>query len=105
MKENKPNQLNRELRHLETSYNPTMKMEEAKDVREGNVIVTGNSTAVPIEMPKEEITNCCEEVHNTVTNSNVGDPKIFYDAINSRRVKMWIFSMISDVNNFLGRDV
>ena len=104
LKENEPNRLNRELRRLETSYNPTMKMEEAKDVREGNVIVTGNSTTVPIEMPKEEITNYCEEVHNTVVNSDVGDPKNYYDAINSRHGKMWKLSMISEVNNFLGRD-
>ena len=90
---NEPNWLNRELRRLETSYNPTMKMEEAKDVNEGNVIVTGNSTAVPIEMPKEEIINYCEEVHNTVVNLDVGAPNFFYDVINPRRGKMYIGSI------------
>ena len=34
-------------------------------IREGNMVVTGNHTAVPIEMPKEEVANYCAEAHNT----------------------------------------
>ena len=99
-----PNRLEREMRRLDTSYNRTVKTEDTENVRDGNVVVTGNSTAVPIEMPKEEEANYHAEVHNTAVNSDVGDPKTFYEAINSKRGKMWKLSMISEVNNFLYRD-
>ena len=81
-----------------------MKTEDTEIVCDGNVVVTGNSTAVPIEMPKEEVANYSAEVHNTTVNSDVGDLKTFYKAMNSKREKMWKLSMISEVNNFLYRD-
>ena len=33
--------LEREMRRLDTSYNPTVKSEESKKVQGGNVVVTG----------------------------------------------------------------
>ena len=98
------NRLEREMRRLDMLYNPTVKIEDTEMVRDGNVVVTGNSTSVPIEMPKEELANYSVEVHNTAVNSDVGDPKNFYEAINSKQGKMWKLSMTSEVNNFLYRD-
>ena len=49
--------LSREMRRLHTSYNPTKKEDEAETgkpaVRDGNVVVTGNVSPVPIEVPSE----------------------------------------------------
>ena len=47
--------LSRELRRLHTSYNPTEEVIKGEPsntpVRDGNVVVTGNVTPVPIEVP------------------------------------------------------
>ena len=101
---NADDRLKRELRRLDTSYNPTVKQEEKQVERDGNVIVTGNANAVPIEIPEEEMGNYCEEIHNTSVHSDVGDPKTFEEAMSGRRGRMWRFSAISEANNFLYRD-
>ena len=45
------------MRRLHTSYNSTKKEDEAETgkpaVRDGNVVVTGNVSPVPIEVPSE----------------------------------------------------
>ena len=95
--------LERELKKLDTSYNPTVSdTEEKPAVRDGNVVVTGDVNPLPIEIPKEETADFAE-LHNTSVTSDVGDPKSFEDAIGSARGKLWKLSMIAEVNNFLYR--
>ena len=105
-KEPKMNRLERALKTLETSYNPTSVVveQENQPIRDGNAVVTGNANVVPVEIPREEMANFCAEIHNTAVNSDVGDPRTFKEALSTSRAQMWRYSMISEVNNCLYRD-
>ena len=91
------------MRIIDMSYNPTVTVEEekAESIRDGNAIVTGNANVVTLEIPKEEMTDFCAELHNMAVNSDVGDPKTFEQVLGTKRGRLWRFSMISEVNNFL----
>ena len=84
--------LEREMRKLDTSYNPTTTSTENQPIRDGNAVVTGNANVIPIEIPKDEMADFCEEVHNTAVTSDVGDPKTFQGAMSTGRAKLWKFS-------------
>ena len=72
-------------------------------MRDGNVVVTGNVNPVPIEVPSSVKEEYVEEIHNISVSSNIGDPKTFTEALESKRGKLWKLSMIAEVNNFLYR--
>ena len=92
--------LEREMRKLDTSYNPTVRdTGEKPTVRDDNVVVTGDINPLPIEVPKEESIYFAE-LHNISMMSDVGDPKGFKEAISSVRGKLWKWSMTAEVNNF-----
>ena len=100
---NRLDRLEREMKKIDTSYNPTLPIPEQENqpIRDGNAVVTGNANIVPIEIPREEMADFCAEVHNTAVNSDVGDPTTFNGALSTSRGQMWRYSMISEVNNFL----
>ena len=102
---NQESKLDREMKKLDTSYNPTVTGNEEKEsIKEGNVVVTGNAKSLPIEIPESEMMDFIVELHNTAVTSDVGDPVTFEGALGVKRGKLWKFSMISEVNNFLYRD-
>ena len=99
----------RELRKLDTSYNPTDTPTGENvvkpEIRDGNAIVTGHTNVIPIQIEDSEMTeHVYEEMHNTAVTSDVGDPVTFNGALSMKRGRLWKFSMIAEVNNFLYRD-
>ena len=84
--------MSRKMRRLHTLYNPTKKEDDTETgnsaVRDGKMVVTGNVSPVPIEVPSEAETKYMEEAHNTSVSSDVGDPVTFTEVLESKRERL-----------------
>ena len=82
---NQDSKLDREMKKLDTSYNPTVTGNEEKEsIKEGNVVVTGNAKSLPIEIPESEMMDFIVELHNTAVTSDVEDPMTLEGALGAK---------------------
>ena len=66
----------------------------------------GHTNVILIQTEDTEMSEqVYDEMHNTAVTSDVGDPVTFNGVLSMKRGRLWKFSMIAEVNNFLYRDV
>ena len=94
--------MERGTRQFDTSYNVTVKSEEAEKVQDVNIFMTSNSCATAIKILEEEEASYFEGLDDMV-NSDIDNPKTSSEVMSTKRSMMYKFSMISDIDYCLYR--